>query len=314
MIVKGKAYEANIVLNKIELATCFAPRKYEIKEAIAELRCDKELPLKNAAYKPNYENIKNVYAVNAAKLLKLEAEKKKRNKISLANDEDASSCNNNDNADIIAAVPPPSPIIDIINNLYIGMLKQIILCDYKHTDFSPHSTDLPAFAAVTKKRKKVRRLLTSREQQQRSLISYSKQPNYVNLDPPVIDEIKIYNPDDDEEESEERRKLEEQRRIWEEEVLTPAAVKTMEEIEEKYQLYDLLFQFPKQFIEPKERFDDIKLGLEIAKKIDWNTVPENGLTYKELVLDLFPKARTKEQEGVEFELYIQRIVRAIDAV
>jgi hypothetical protein len=44
MIVKGKAHEANIVLNKIELARCFAPRKYEIKEAIAGLRRDKELP------------------------------------------------------------------------------------------------------------------------------------------------------------------------------------------------------------------------------------------------------------------------------
>ncbi len=41
MIVKGKAYEANIVLNKIELARCFALRKYEIKEAIADLRRDK---------------------------------------------------------------------------------------------------------------------------------------------------------------------------------------------------------------------------------------------------------------------------------
>jgi hypothetical protein len=42
--------------------------------------------------------------------------------------------------------------------------------------------------------------------------------------------------------------------------------------------------------------------------------PEAGLTYRQLALDLFPEARTKEQEGVEFELYIQRIVRAIDAV
>lgn len=115
MIVKGKAYEANIVLNKIELARCFAPRKYEIKEAIAELRRDKELQLKNAAYKPNYEKIKNVYSVNAAKLLKLEAEKRY--------------------TDIIAV--QPLPIIDIINNLYIGMLKQVILCDYKHIDSSP---------------------------------------------------------------------------------------------------------------------------------------------------------------------------------
>jgi hypothetical protein len=42
--------------------------------------------------------------------------------------------------------------------------------------------------------------------------------------------------------------------------------------------------------------------------------PEDGLTYKQLALDLFPEIRTKEQEGVDFEMYIQRIVRAIDAV
>src|SRR6188472_486742 len=109
MIVKGKAYKEYIVLNKNELAKCFAPRKYEIKEAMTELRRDKELPLKNGGHKPNYEKIKNVYAVNAVKLLKQEAEEKKRNKISAIN-------NNND----IVAVPPPPPPIDIINNLYIG--------------------------------------------------------------------------------------------------------------------------------------------------------------------------------------------------
>jgi hypothetical protein len=273
MIVKGKAYEENIVLNKIELATCFAPRKYEIEEAIAELRRDKELPLKNAAYKPNYEKIKNVYAVNAAKLLKLEAEKKKRNKISLSNDdEDASSCNNNDNADIIAAVPSPSPIIDIINNLYIGMLKQIILCDYKHTDSSPPCTDsdLSSFAAVTKKRKKIRRILTNREQQQLSL----PRPKPVDMDQLVIDENNVYDPDDDEEEREERRKLEEQRilrerriRIWEEEVLEPIMEKSMEEVYEiMRQLTYLSTQLPKEFIESRERSNDIKLGLKIADK------------------------------------------------
>ena len=169
MIVKGKAHEPKIVLNKNELARCFAPRKYEIKEAIAELRRDKELPSKNAGHKPNYEKIKNVYAVNATKLLKLEAEKnKKRNKIFLANDEHASICNNNNNnTDIIATVPSPS-IIDIIDNLYIGMLKQIILCDFKHIDFNPPNTDsaLSSFIGITKQRKKVRRLITSREQQQ----------------------------------------------------------------------------------------------------------------------------------------------------
>jgi hypothetical protein len=61
------------------------------------------------------------------------------------------------------------------------------------------------------------------------------------------------------------------------------------------------------------RCHDIKLGLEIASKL-LNNTPELGLTYKQLALDLFPELRTKEQEGVEFELYIQRIVRAIDAV
>jgi hypothetical protein len=63
MIVKGKAYETDIVLNKIELSTCFAPRKYEIKEAMEELRSDKELQLKNAAYRRNYEKIEIFCAI-----------------------------------------------------------------------------------------------------------------------------------------------------------------------------------------------------------------------------------------------------------
>jgi hypothetical protein len=304
MIVKGKAYKEYIVLNKNELAKCFAPRKYEIKEAMTELRCNKELPLKNSGYKPNYEKIKNVYAVNAVKLLKQEAEEKKRNKISAIN-------NNND----IVAVPPPP--IDIINNLYIGMLKQIILCDYKHTDFNPTSTDsaLSSFTAVIKKRKKVRRLLTAKEQQQRSLSKYPSKP--VNVDQLLIDENNIYDPDDDEEERQERRKLEEQRILWEQQITKceqEAARAFMEEQDEiGSQLSDLLTQLPKRFIESKEKIDDIKLGLEIASKL-LNNTPELGLTYKQLALDLFPELRTKEQEGVEFELYIQRIVRAIDAV
>jgi hypothetical protein len=316
MIVKGKVGK-RIVLNKIELARCFAPRKYEIKEAIAELRRDKELQLKNAGHKPNYEKIKSVYAVNAAKLLKLEAEKnKKRNKIPLANDERASSiCNNNNNTDIIAAVPS-SPIIDIIDNLYIDMLKQIILCDYKHTDFNPPSTDsaLSSFVAITKKRKKVRRLITSREQQQLSLPI----PKLEELDQMVIDENNIYDPDDDEEEREERRKLaevERQRGIWLDKAWTEVLEKMMEgENEIASQLSDLLSQLSKLFIDSIEKIDDIKLGLKIADKIQCNVWPEDGLTYKQLALDLFPEIRTKEQEGVDFEMYIQRIVRAIDAV
>ena len=271
MIVKGKAYKEYIVLNKNELAKCFAPRKYEIKEAMTELRCNKELPLKNSGYKPNYEKIKNVYAVNAVKLLKQEAEEKKRNKISAIN-------NNND----IVAVPPPP--IDIINNLYIGMLKQIILCDYKHIDFNPPRTDsdLLSFAVVTEKRKKVRRLLTAKEQQQRSLSKYPSKP--VNVDQLVIDENNIYDPDDDEEERQERRKLEEQRILWEQQITKceqEAARAFMEEQDEiGSQLSDLLTQLPKRFIGTKERSDDIKLGLKIADKIQCDMEPEDGLTYE----------------------------------
>ena len=37
-----------------------------------------------------------------------------------------------------------------------------------------------------------------------------------------------------------------------------------------------------------------------------------GLTYNELAVELFSEARTKNDQ--ELELYIQRIVKAIDAV
>jgi len=134
------------------------------------------------------------------------------------------------------------------------MLKQIILCDYKHIDFNPPRTDsdLLSFAVVTEKRKKVRRLL-------------------------------------------------------------PDIEKTMEEINEIMdQLSDLLTQLPKRFIGTKERSDDIKLGLKIADKIQCDMEPEDGLTYEQLALDLFPEVRTKGHEQLEW--YIQRIARAIDAV
>jgi hypothetical protein len=156
MIVKGKAYEENIVLNKNELAKCFAPRKYEIREAMAELRCNKELPLKNADYKPNYEAVRKEAIKMCTQLMQLiKSEAEKKNKISLANDNLASFCNNN--TDIIAM--PQPPIIDIINNLYLGMLKQIILCNYKH--ILPNTdSDASSFVAVTKQRKNFRRPLT----------------------------------------------------------------------------------------------------------------------------------------------------------
>lgn len=89
----------------------------------------------------------------------------------------------------------------------------------------------------------------------------------------------------------------------------------MEEINEvRSQLSYLRTQLPKQFIESKERSDDIKLGLKIADTIQCYMWPEEGITYRQLALDLFPEIRTKQQEGVEFDLYVQRIVRAIDAV
>jgi hypothetical protein len=66
------------------------------------------------------------------------------------------------------------------------------------------------------------------------------------------------------------------------------------------------------FIGTKERSDDIKLGLKIADKIQCDMEPEDGLTYEQLALDLFPEVRTKGHEQLEW--YIQRIARAIDAV
>jgi hypothetical protein len=58
MIIQVGGYE--VVLNKKQLAICFAPRKYEIKEAIAELRRTKQLP----GYKPNYGRITSIYIIN----------------------------------------------------------------------------------------------------------------------------------------------------------------------------------------------------------------------------------------------------------
>jgi hypothetical protein len=68
----------------------------------------------------------------------------------------------------------------------------------------------------------------------------------------------------------------------------------------------------KQTAEVQERYDEVKLGLEIAYKVVFTELPEFGLTYKELASELFSEARTKSDQ--ELEPYIQRIVRAIDAV
>jgi hypothetical protein len=68
MIIKivRRGFEKHVVLNKKQMAMCFAPRTYEIKEAIAELRSTGELPLSHTGYKPNYEGIKRIYAINTA--------------------------------------------------------------------------------------------------------------------------------------------------------------------------------------------------------------------------------------------------------
>jgi hypothetical protein len=141
MIVKVVGYE--VVLNKRQLAICFAPRKYEIKEAIAELRRSKQLP----GYKPNYQGIINVYVLNTARLLKLEYRKRK-NKVAA---EYADGIVNINSANITAMLP-----VDIASKLYINMLKEIILCDYNHVDYNPKTDDdLLSSVATVKRRKKV---------------------------------------------------------------------------------------------------------------------------------------------------------------
>src|SRR5205823_4874193 len=106
--IARRGFEKYVVLNKKQMAMRCAPRKYEIKEAIAELRSTRQLPLRNAGYKPNYEDIKRIYAINAAKLLRLENEKKKKekNKENEADrDVNAGAASNINNANIITEPP-----------------------------------------------------------------------------------------------------------------------------------------------------------------------------------------------------------------
>ena len=90
--------------------------------------------------------------------------------------------------------------------------------------------------------------------------------------------------------------------------------KEMEECEEtERQLNDLsILSVSEHVAEVQERYDEVKLGLEIAHKVASMESPELGDTYKQLAFEFFPEARTKSDQ--ELELYIQRIVRAIDAV
>jgi hypothetical protein len=73
--IARRGFGKYVVLNKKQMAMHCGPRKYEIKEVIAELRSTGQLPSKYGDYKPNYEGIKRIYAINAAKLLRLEDEK-----------------------------------------------------------------------------------------------------------------------------------------------------------------------------------------------------------------------------------------------
>ena len=121
--IARRGFEKYVVLNKKQMAMRCAPRKYEIKEAIAELRSTRQLPLRNAFYKPNYEGIKRIYAINTAKLLRLENEKKKNKKNEVDGDVNADAAANTVNN--VNIMPP----VDLVSNLYIDMLKEIIIFD-----------------------------------------------------------------------------------------------------------------------------------------------------------------------------------------
>ena len=59
------------------------------------------------------------------------------------------------------------PPVDLVSNLYIDMLKEIIMCDYNHVDYNPKTDDdLLLLATSVKSRKKVTRLLTKGIEQQ----------------------------------------------------------------------------------------------------------------------------------------------------
>ena len=75
-----RGFKKYVFLNKKQMAMRCAPRKYEIKEAIAELRTTGQISLRHTGYKPKYEGIKRIYAINAARLLRLEVKRRRRMK------------------------------------------------------------------------------------------------------------------------------------------------------------------------------------------------------------------------------------------
>jgi len=296
MIIKivRKGLQKYVVLNKMQMAMRCAPRTYEIKEVIAELRSTGQLLLSHTGYKLNYEGIKRIYAINAAKLLRLEDEKK--NEADGYVDADAAA-NNVNNANIM-------PPVDLVSNLYIDMLKEIIMCDYNHVDYNLKTEDdILSLATSVKSRKKVTRLLTKGIEQQ-------------NADPVILRDIsRLYDPDDDKEEREERRKLARERLKVEMQRATHFGRILGKKIEEQKEIQrqcnDLLIPVDKELAE-LEWYIEVKLGLAIASITSHRQFPEVGFTYKQLAFELFSEAKTKSDQ--ELEPYIQRIVRAIDAV
>ena len=133
----------------------------------------------------DYEGIKRIYAINTAKLLRLENEKKTKNEADRDVNAGADARNVN-NANIL-------PPVDLVSKLYIEMLKEIIICDYNHVDYNPKTDDdLLSLATLVKSRKKVTGLLTKGIEQH-------------DADQFALDESKmhlLYNPYDDEEERE----------------------------------------------------------------------------------------------------------------
>ena len=105
--------------------------------------------------------------------------KKKKNEADGDVNADAAASNVN-NANIM-------PPVDLVSNLYIDMLKEIIMCDYNHVDYNPKTDDdLLSLATSVKSRKKVTGLLTKGIEQQ-------------DADPVILLDIsRLYDPDDDE--------------------------------------------------------------------------------------------------------------------
>ena len=87
--------------------------------------------------------------------------------------------------------------------------------------------------------------------------------------------------------------------------------KIEEQKEIQRQCNDLSIPVDKELAE-LERYIEVKLGLSIAAITAHRQFPEVGFTYRQLAFELFSEAKTKSDQ--ELEPYIQRIVRAIDAI